>query len=288
MTGPEAELRRPDGGEGFADAVTFAWADRANSLYGFARLGIADGAGSALAVVFAGREPAGVIASGGLDVPAGDDWTLAMGGIAMTVEEPLSTWALHAEMDGAAFDLRFEAQAPPAAIGAESAVARAGGMEGYEQPCRVTGRVRAGERETAITGVGQRGHQWGAPDWDRIALARTVTAWADDGRGVALSAVRPAKAKAHDGEAVWAALLDTGEPVADPRLSTTYDGEGRQRRAGLELWVGEEDPYPRRISGEVLCGSTLDLGKLRLDCAFFSWRLDGAEAVGRYDVLRRA
>ena len=30
-----------------------------------------------------------------------------------------------------------------------------------------------------------------------------------------------------------------------------------------------------------------DLGRLRLDCSFFRWRLDGREGVGRYDILRR-
>ena len=93
----------------------------------------------------------------------------------------------------------------------------------------------------------------------------------------------------HADELVWAALLDEEGTlrVEDPRVSTTYDGEGRQRRAGLELWLGG-DEYPHRGSGEVLCGSTLDLGQLRLDCAFFRWRIDGESGVGRYDVLRRA
>ena len=73
---------------------------------------------------------------------------------------------------------------------------------------------------------------------------------------------------------------------SSPRLSTTYDGDGRQRRAGLELWV-DEDGCPRRAAGEVVCGTSLDLGRLRLDCAFFRWRMEGREGVGRYDVLRR-
>ncbi len=94
----------------------------------------------------------------------------------------------------------------------------------------------------------------------------------------------------HADEPVWAALLgpDGAAPIGDPRLSTTYDGDGRQRRAGLELWVDDDDEFPARGSGEVLCGSTLELGQLRLDCAFFRWRLEGREGVGRYDVLRRA
>ena len=89
---------------------------------------------------------------------------------------------------------------------------------------------------------------------------------------------------------MWAALLgpDEVKAIADPRLSTTYDGDGHQRRAGLELWVGDEDDMPERAAGEVLCGSTLRarpagarLRVLRLD-------VEGREGVGRYDVLRPA
>jgi hypothetical protein len=76
--------------------------------------------------------------------------------------------------------------------------------------------------------------------------------------------------------------------IDDPRLSTTYDEEGFQRRVGLELWVGGEDAYARRASGVVVCGGALDLGEHRLDCAFLHWRMDGRPGVGRYDVLRRA
>jgi hypothetical protein len=76
--------------------------------------------------------------------------------------------------------------------------------------------------------------------------------------------------------------------VEDPRLSTTYDGDGHQRRAGLELWVSEEDDYPRRAAGEVVCGSSLELGALRLDLAFMRWHAEGVTGIGRYDVLRKA
>ncbi len=60
------------------------------------------------------------------------------------------------------------------------------------------------------------------------------------------------------------------------------------RRAGLELWPADEEAWARRAAGEVLCGSSLDLGALRLDCAFFRWHLEGRTGVGRYDILRRA
>ena len=48
---------RCTGDEGFTDAVTFAFADRDAGFFGLARAGIADGQGSALGVLFAGREP---------------------------------------------------------------------------------------------------------------------------------------------------------------------------------------------------------------------------------------
>ena len=68
---------------------------------------------------------------------------------------------------------------------------------------------------------------------------------------------------------------------------TASSGLSAELRAGLELYVGEEDPVPHRVAGEVVCGTTLDLGRLRLDCAFFRWHMEGREGIGRYDVLRR-
>jgi hypothetical protein len=171
-------------------------------------------------------------------------------------------------------------------LDAADPVARAGGMEGYEQLVRVRGTA-AGRR---IDCLGQRGHSWGAPDWSKIALTRTVSAWMDTETAVALSAVRPANAKHHADEAVAATLFTGGapHPVAEPLVSTTFDGDGRQRHAGLELWLDDEGGFPYRAAGEVLCGTTLDLGRLRLDAAFFAWRGEGRTGVGRYDVLRRA
>jgi len=136
---------------------------------------------------------------------------------------------------------------------------------------------------------------WGAPDWERIALARAVSAWLREDLAVAVTAVRPVKAKSHADEALAASLftaLDedatvTAVTIPEVRLSTTTDADGRQRRAGFELFRDEEDPG-RRAAGEVLCGTSLELGRLRFDCSFFLWRMNGLTGVGRYDVLRRA
>ena len=280
------------GAEGFTDAATFAFADRAAGFFGLARAGVASGAeglqGSALAVLFAGREPVGVLAEGGTPLDAGADWDeLRLAGLVVRTLEPHARWHVTLEApDGAGFELEFAAASPPAELAEAHAAARLGGMAGHERLCRVTGTA-AGR---PVDCLGQRGRTWGTADWDRIALTRSLGAWLEEGPSVAVSAVRPAGAESHADEATWGALLDAGGPVtiADPRVSTTYDADGHQRRAGLELWMGGEDDYARRGAGQVLCGSSVELGQLRLDCAFFAWQLDGREGVGRYDVLRRA
>ena len=129
-----------------------------------------------------------------------------------------------------------------------------------------------------MAALGQRGHSWGNPDWDKIALTRAVGAWFDDGTGV--RRCRPSarsRPTTTPTRPTGRAMLDPERTltVDEPRLSTTSDEAGRQIRAGLELWVGEDDDYPLRGVGEVLAGSTLELGALRLDVAFFGWHIEG-------------
>lgn len=287
--GPERE--GPQGRPGDTDAVTFSFADTAQGFYGLARLGLsgegAERRGSALAVLFSGREPVTAIAEG--DVPVAPDagWErLTLPGLGASVDAPLGRWSVRMEGETHGFALTFETMSPPAGHGV------VGGMEGYEQRCRVQGAVTLADGSLRrVDGTGQRGHAWGRPDWRKLSAVHSVSAWFGDDRGVSLTAAHQAGDKGHDGDERWAALLsgDGTLAVGDPRLSTTYDGEGRQRRAGLELWVDEDEgSYPHRAAGTVLCGSSLELGQLRLDTAFMRWTMDGDVGVGRYDVLRRA
>jgi hypothetical protein len=279
----------------FRDAVTFSFGDPAASVYGLARIGIgaARPSASGFAVVYTGDTLAGASTEAGVAIPDGvvGTWDAASAaGVRSTVETPLESWTV--TYDGGAdagFDLRMEAVSAPAVLTAGDPVALAGGMQGYEQLCSVTGTVRVGARSIGVRCLGQRGHLWGTPDWSRIGLARTLSAWLGPDRAVTLTAVRPAKAKHHDDEAITGFLIDGGEPLAifDARLSTTYDGSLRQRRAGLELWMHVEGGHARRVAGEVLCGTTVELGELRLESAFFRWRMEGREGTGRYDMLRR-
>jgi hypothetical protein len=260
------------GGEGFADAVTVSFGDPARGWFGMARLGVTDQGSSALAILFRGREVAGALALG--ELAEGE------GPLSMTIDEPLERWTVRWAGESTGFDLTLEAACAPAE--------RSVGMDGYEQLVRVDGTVRLGDERFEVSGAGQRGHTWGVVDWSGLELVRTVSAWLGDG-GILLETTRPTGASGHDSEHVWAALIEQGEPapVDDPRLSTTYDGDGHQRRAGLELWMTEEDDHPVRAGGEAICGSSMDLGSLTLDLAFFRWHAEGIEGVGRYDILRK-
>jgi hypothetical protein len=233
MIGPEHEAARTDesGAAGFGDAVTFAFGDPEQGLYGSARLGLVPGEplrASGLGLLFRGGELVAVDAAGGIELPSDADWNkLEAGDVSATVEQPLHAWDVAYDGDDGGFELHFEALSTPAELGAGVLAASAAGLHGYEQLCRVVGTVRCGEQRTRIDCLGQRGHQWGAPDWERIALARTVSAWFAGGSGVALASVRPHDAAGHADEAVSAFLLD-GEAVtaiAEPLLSTTLDGE---------------------------------------------------------------
>jgi hypothetical protein len=295
MIGPDDEQAQAGtpGASGFGDAVTFAFGDPAQAVYGSARLGLVPGdptLASGLGLLFRDGELVAVDASGGVELAEADWAQVEAGDVQATIEQPLHAWTVTYDGDDGGFELRFEALGPPAELDA-GAAATAAGLHGYEQLCRVTGTVRCGDQRLRVDCLGQRGHQWGAPDWDRIALARTVSAWFDDGAGVALTSIGPDGADGHADEAISAYVLgpDAVTAIAEPLLSTTLDGDGRQRRASMELWEERDDrAFPHRAAGEAVCGTTLDLGRLRLDCAFFRWRMEGSEGVGRYDVLRRA
>ncbi len=272
----------------FVEALTFAFGDPAAEIYGLARVGLGARGASAMAIVYAGHQPVAGGRQAGVAVgeEPPESWeSVRAAGVRTTVQTPLEAWTVAYDgEEGAGFDLRFDAVSAPARV-------QAGAVEGYEQLCSASGTVTHGGRTVEVRCLGQRGHIWGAPELDDIEVARTLSAWLGADRAVTLTAVRPRRAKQHHlDEAVSGWLIEGGEPhvIADPRLSTTYDGQMRQQRAGLELWMDEEGTIGRRASGEVICGTTIDLGDLRLDSAFFSWRMQGREGVGLYDVLRRA
>jgi hypothetical protein len=151
--------------------------------------------------------------------------------------------------------------------------------------CTVQGNVAG----TQIDGLGTVSETLRAPAWEELDALRAISVLADPGHALLAVARRPRGAPGHGEELVSAALIAAGEvkAVEEARLSTVYDGDGRQRNAGLELWLPGED-FPRRASGAVAAGSSLELEGLDVHAAVFRWRLEGEEAYGQYELAVRA
>lgn len=289
--------------EGHADGVTYAFGDPDRELHGLARVALSpDGAGgvtaSGMALLFAGVELVAARTAGGLPASPGEEGFGAAraAGVATGTREPLQAWdvAFSSEDGRAGFALRFEATAAPVEVDPLGPLAVMGGVGGFEQLCRVTGLATVDGQAVAVSGLGSRSRSWGATDWTKVASTRTAQAWLGEDLAISVSAVRPVSARSHADEAVAGGLVlpdpDGGAPLAqaaaEATISTTYDAEGRPRGASLEAYLDPDD-FPERAAGAVLCGTSLDLGELRLECSFFGWAMEGRRGVGRFDVLRR-
>jgi hypothetical protein len=150
--------------------------------------------------------------------------------------------------------------------------------------CRVSG-VALG---TDIDGMGVVTETVTAPRWDELVALRQVHALFDPEHAAVLVARRPVDAGGHGDELVTGQLLSAGELLAveDARLSTIYDGDGRPRQAGLELWLPGED-FPRRAFGAVTAGASLAMDGLDVHAAVMSWRMEGREGAGIYELTVR-
>lgn len=174
---------------------------------------------------------------------------------------------------GDRLDLRFDPIAPAATLtGLEITL------------CAVIGTV-GGSR---VDCLGTATTTTEPPAWAELDAVRGVTAVFGPDRAVFLLARRPRGAIGHGNELVEARLLLDGElaEVENARLSTVYDGDGRQRNAGVELFLPAED-FPRRVSGTVRAGASLALEGLRVNAAVFGWQMEGREGAGLYELAVR-
>jgi hypothetical protein len=180
---------------------------------------------------------------------------------------------LRAELPGH-FSLELEPVSEPADLGAVAA-----------RICRVSGEVGG----TRVECLGTAAESLQVPAWDELDALRSVSALVDERHALLALARRPRGALGHGEELVTARLLREGEllGVEEARLSTVYDGEGRQRSAGLELWLPGED-FPRRGSGHAVAGSSLELEGLHVHVAVFDWRLEGRDGLGAYELMVRS
>jgi hypothetical protein len=150
--------------------------------------------------------------------------------------------------------------------------------------CRVSGEVDG----ITVGGLGTFSITSVAPRWEELQAVRSISALVDERTGLLALARRPRGAPGHGDEEVRAGFFIDGElhEVEEARISTVYDGGGRQRSAGLELWLPGEE-YPRRGSGQVIAGSSFDLESIQVHAAVFRWRLDGREGIGAYELMVR-
>jgi hypothetical protein len=150
--------------------------------------------------------------------------------------------------------------------------------------CTVEGRV-GGKK---ISGLGTVAETRRPPEWQELDLLRAISAVFEPGLAALAIARRPRQAEDHGGELVTAVLVEAGELRApeDARISTVYDGGGRQHSSGLELWFPGED-YPRRLFGTVQAGTSLDLEGLSVHAAAFNWRMEGHVGAGLYELTLR-
>jgi hypothetical protein len=150
--------------------------------------------------------------------------------------------------------------------------------------CRARGSVEGAE----VEGLGTVSETVRPPSFDELDAMRALSVLVDEETALLALARRPRGALGHAEERVVAWLVQAGEllGVEEARISTVYDGDGRQRSAGLELWMPGED-FPRRASGQVAAGSSLELEGLRVHAAVFRWRLEGRDGVGQYELVVR-
>jgi hypothetical protein len=163
-----------------------------------------------------------------------------------------------------------------------SAAADLGGVRVY------VARVRGEAGGRTVDCLGTLSETGEPPQWEELDALRSISALVDERHALVALARRPRGAVGHGDEQVTARLVEDDAllEVETARISTVYDGGGRQRSAGLELWIPGED-YPRRGSGLVIAGSSLDLDGLQVHVAVFRWRLDGREAIGAYELMLR-
>jgi hypothetical protein len=163
----------------------------------------------------------------------------------------------------------------------------------FDQVCRVSGRFALGGRSHEVECLGWRGVHEEPSGRDRPESLRLAAAWFEPGAALALIALRPRGAKGQESDLVSAALLDgeSGRVIHDPRLSTTYDRSGEPIRAGIELWLGEEDAeqYPYRAAGEAASSAaTWSTDGLDLQACLFRWRSRGQDGSGVFLLGRRS
>jgi hypothetical protein len=237
----------------------------------------------------------------------GDPVTGIWGVAASSGEFVVATFAPELEVEHSAaesllgyggLELRLTPTSPPAPFAPH--------VSGQMELCAVEGAVHWEGTERDLGCLGMRA-TFEAHD-AKLGSIRAAAAWLDPEDGFALVSFRPQAASGHDRDVIGCALLEEGQPldVEEPRLSTTYGGDGIPSRAGVELWLvgsgedsdhahdddseqpgsGPDTRYPRRAAGErTATGAELALPSATARADLFTWHARGIHGTGIYLLI---
>ena len=165
----------------------------------------------------------------------------------------------------------------------------------FDAVCRVRGGITVEAVEHDVDCLGRLAAHAGTGELDKFESVRDVSAWFDPVHGLSVVALRPRKARGQDADVVSAVALEPEGSLAidDPRLSTTYAGDGRPLRVGLELWLAtgddEEEQFPRRASGETVgVAATGGIGRFNVLAQFVRWDSRYGSGAGVYLLAQQA
>jgi hypothetical protein len=174
-----------------------------------------------------------------------------------------------------------------------AAAAAPAGSSGFDQLCRVRGRVALDGEDTTVDCLGRRGSRAEHPDFGRFDSLRDVSAWFEPAEGIALVSLRPRRAAGHSDDLISAVLFEPEATVAvaEPRLSTTYTAAGEPSRLSLELWPDSEheggSQIPRRAAGEAIGARARSRqGELDISAELLRCHSHGREGAGVYLLVR--
>ena len=125
----------------------------------------------------------------------------------------------------------------------------------------------------------------GELDAERVAELRVLSAVFEDGSLLGVASLRPSGATGHDADELSAIIArpeGAAEQTSDVRLSVEYDGAGRPRRLGLELYADPDAP-PLRVAADRSEEATEQSASGAVPMSF---RLDGTSGAGAYELKR--
>lgn len=220
-------------------------------------------AGTAAALIVGGRsgDPVHVALPDGAWTADGPTWRIAVDGVDLEVDAATE-----------------ERESFPPQDGREP-------IRGVQELCRVRGTVTVSGAERRLDCPGTRSVIDGVEP-AALDSVRAVAGWFAPDEAFTLLALRAPRSRGQESDLVAATLFDPDGwvPVADPRLSTTYDGAGVPTRVNLELWVSEgENEFPRRAAGEAAApGATVTADGMEMRAIPLRCHSHGRDGGGVY------